>query len=116
MSIGPATRYQNGDGARIYGIQARVFPPLIANIYVVIVNDYAALIDTGSGLGESDDHVRAGMEALRDEWGERLEWADLKRIVITHGHIDHYGGLGAVLDQTRAPVAVHELDRRVLIN
>jgi len=116
VSIGPVTRYEAEGGARIYCIQARVFPPLVANIYVVITGDYAALIDTGSGLGESDDHLRAGMAALREEWGERLAWADLKRIIITHAHIDHYGGLGAVLDQTSAPIAVHELDRRVLIN
>jgi glyoxylase-like metal-dependent hydrolase (beta-lactamase superfamily II) len=116
VSIGPVIRYEAEGGARIYCIQARVFPPLVANIYVVITGDYAALIDTGSGLGESDDHIRAGMESLRDDWGEQLAWADLKRIVVTHGHIDHYGGLGAVLDQARAPVAVHELDRRVLIN
>ena len=116
MSIGPVTRYEAEGGARIYCIQARVFPPLVANVYVVITGDYAALIDTGSGLGESDDHIRAGMDALREEWGERLSWADIKRIVITHGHIDHYGGLGTILDQTSAPVAVHELDRRVLIN
>jgi glyoxylase-like metal-dependent hydrolase (beta-lactamase superfamily II) len=87
---------------------------LVANVYVVVAGDYAALIDTGSGLGESDDHIRAGMAALREEWGERLTWADLKRVVVTHAHIDHYGGLSAVRDQTAAPIAVHELDRRVL--
>jgi len=101
---------------RIYRIPVRVFPQLVANIHIVIAGDYAALIDTGTGLGESDDQLRAGMEALRDEWSERLTWADLKRIVVTHGHIDHYGGLNAVLGRTSAPIAVHELDRRILTN
>ncbi|HEX9441432.1 MAG TPA: MBL fold metallo-hydrolase, partial [Roseiflexaceae bacterium] len=114
MSSGSVTRYEAAGGARIYSIPVRVFPMLVANIYVVIAGDYAALVDTGSGLGESDDHIRAGMEALRDEWGERLTWADLKRVVVTHAHIDHYGGLSVVRDQTPAPIAVHELDRRVL--
>jgi glyoxylase-like metal-dependent hydrolase (beta-lactamase superfamily II) len=116
VSVGSVTRYESASGARIYCIPARVFPPLVANLYVVIAGDYAALVDTGSGLGESDDHLRAGMDALREEWGERLTWADLTRIVVTHGHIDHYGGLGAVRDRTAAPIAVHELDRRVLIS
>jgi glyoxylase-like metal-dependent hydrolase (beta-lactamase superfamily II) len=89
---------------------------LVGNVYIVIAGDYAALIDTGSGLGESDDHIRAGLEQIRDEWGEPIGWSDIKRVVVTHGHVDHYGGLGVVRDQTSAPIAVHELDRRVLTN
>lgn len=116
MSVGPVTRHETEGGARIYCIPVRVFTMLVANVYVVIVDDYAALIDTGSGLGESNIQLGAGMEALRDEWGEQISWADLKRIIITHAHVDHYGGLGFVRDQTSAPIAVHELDRRVLTN
>jgi glyoxylase-like metal-dependent hydrolase (beta-lactamase superfamily II) len=116
VSLEPVTRYESNGGARIYRIPARVFQMLVANVYIVIAGDYVALVDTGSGLGESDDHIRSGLEQIRDEWGESLGWGDIKRVVVTHGHVDHYGGLGAVRDQTRAPVAVHELDRRVLTN
>jgi glyoxylase-like metal-dependent hydrolase (beta-lactamase superfamily II) len=116
VTAGSIVRYQAEGGVRIFAIPVRVFAQLVANIYVVIAGDYAVLIDTGSGLGESDDQLRAGFVALREEWGESLGWSDLKRVVITHAHIDHYGGLGAVRDLTTAPIAVHELDRRVLIN
>jgi glyoxylase-like metal-dependent hydrolase (beta-lactamase superfamily II) len=108
------TRYTTDGGVRIYRIAAQVFPALVANVYLVVAGDYAALIDTASGLGQSDDHLRAGLDQIRDEWGELIGWQDLKRIVITHAHVDHYGGLGAVRERTGAPVAVHELDRRVL--
>ncbi len=114
VSVEPVTRYETDGGVRIYRIAAQVFSVLVANVYLVVAGDYAALIDTGSGLGQSDDHLRAGLEQVRDEWGEPIGWHDLKRIVVTHAHVDHYGGLGAVRDRTRAPVAVHELDRRVL--
>ena len=116
MSEGPITCYEADGGVRIYRIPVRVFPVLVANVHVVIAGDYAALVDTGSGLGDCDNQMRAGMEALRAEWGERITWADLKRVVITHAHIDHYGGMGFVHGQTDAPVAIHELDRRVLTN
>lgn len=114
MSVEPVTRYETEGGVRIYRIAAQVFSMLVANVYLVLAGDYAALVDTGSGLGQSDDHLRAGLDQIREEWGERVGWADLRRIVITHAHIDHYGGLGAVRERSGAPVAVHELDRRVL--
>lgn len=110
------TRHDTAGGVRIYSIPVRVFANLVANIYLVIAGDYVALIDTGSGLGESDQQLQRGIEALRTEWGESLGWSDITRIVITHGHIDHFGGLGFVRQQTDAPIAVHELDRRILTN
>jgi glyoxylase-like metal-dependent hydrolase (beta-lactamase superfamily II) len=112
----PVTRYETDGGAQIYRVPVRVFPMLIANVYIVAVDSYVALVDTGSGLGESDDHLRAGVEQIREEWGERIGWADIRRVVVTHAHIDHYGGLGMVRDETSAPLAVHTLDRRVLVN
>ncbi len=116
MSAGPITRYMAAGGIRIYRIPLQVFPSLVAHAYVVIAGDYAALIDTGSGLGESDTHLRLGMEALRDNWDEALTWADLDRVIITHAHIDHHGGLNMVRSLTDAPITVHELDRRVLVH
>lgn len=116
MTAGAVTRYEAEGGVRIYRIPVQVFPTLIANVYVVLAGDYAALIDTGSGLGDSDAHLRAGMEIVRDNWSERLEWSDLSRVIITHSHIDHHGGLGLVRSLTDAPIAVHELDRRVLVH
>jgi glyoxylase-like metal-dependent hydrolase (beta-lactamase superfamily II) len=116
MTARPITRYDAEGGLRIYRIPVQAFPALIVHIHIVIAGDYVALIDTGSGLGESSEHLESGMDALRKQWGERLDWSDIKRIVITHGHVDHYGGLGYVRARTDAPIAVHELDRRILTN
>lgn len=74
------------------------------------------LIDTGSGLGSSTDHLLAGIDAVHDEFGEAFTLKDIKRILITHGHIDHFGGLAAIQEMTGAQVAIHQLDRRVLTN
>lgn len=116
MSTGTIARFETTSGVRIYRIPIRTFPQLVTNIHIVIADDYVALIDTGSGLEESNKQLQSGLATLREDWGETLDWADFKRIIITHSHIDHYGGLGFVVSHTNAPVAVHELDRRVLVN
>ncbi|MDB5096529.1 MAG: beta-lactamase domain protein [Cyanobacteria bacterium RYN_339] len=98
-------------GARIYRLPMRVYTGLEANAYVVVDGAYQALIDTGSGLPESDEDLAAGFEALR---GDGVSWESLDRIIVTHGHIDHYGGLDYLRARTQAPVAIHAYDRRVI--
>lgn len=96
---------------RIYRLPVRVFEFLRANCYLVIDGDYQALIDTGSHLPYATQGLADALEALRDTWGEQVR---LSRIILTHGHIDHYGGLDALRQRTDAPVAMHGLDRRVV--
>ena len=110
MSLEPVTRYESDGGARIYRIPVRVFQMLVANVYIVIAGDYVALVDTGSGLGESDDHIRSGIEQIRDEWGEPLGWGDIKRVVVTHAHVDHVTGVATAKRATGAPVYLHRDD------
>lgn len=109
-------RFETAGGARIYRIPLQVFPSLRGYAHLVIAGEYAALVDVGSGQGECDANLRDGFARVADEWGERLAWSDLDRIVITHAHIDHHGGLNMVRELCDAPIAVHELDRRVLVN
>jgi glyoxylase-like metal-dependent hydrolase (beta-lactamase superfamily II) len=46
--------------------------------------------------------------------GEACTWDRLTDILITHGHIDHFGGLPFVRGKSQAPVSVHRYDLRVL--
>ncbi|HEX5689769.1 MAG TPA: MBL fold metallo-hydrolase, partial [Roseiflexaceae bacterium] len=108
------TFFAGPNGIRIHQIAMRALPGLIAHAYVVIDGDYAALIDTGSDSETSVADLDAGVAALRTERNETLEWGDLKRIIITHAHIDHYGGLDFVRARSAAPIAVHALDLPVL--
>src|SRR5687768_16116524 len=115
MSQFPAIeRFTSSTGARIYRLPVEVFPGFIAFCYVVLDVGVPTLVDTGSAYGSSDDHLMQGIAAVRDEFGEALDVSDLKRILITHGHIDHFGGLAHMVEQTGAQVGIHELDRRVL--
>ncbi len=109
-------RFDASTGARIYRIPVEAFPEFIAYCYVILDSGQPTLVDTGSGYGNSTDHLLQGLGALRANFGESLQLADLRRILITHGHIDHFGGLSFILEQTGAQVGIHELDRRVLTN
>jgi glyoxylase-like metal-dependent hydrolase (beta-lactamase superfamily II) len=107
-------RFDDLNGTRIYQLALRAFPSLIAHAYVIIQGDYAALIDTGSGSEESNADLEAGLAALRAQWDEHLDWDGLNRIIITHAHPDHYGGLNYVRPRSAAPIAIHALDLPVL--
>jgi glyoxylase-like metal-dependent hydrolase (beta-lactamase superfamily II) len=73
-----------------------------------------ALVDVGSGVGDSNDQLEAGLHQIKHEFNENCGWEDLTHVVVSHGHIDHFGGLPFVQSKTNALVGVHELDRRVI--
>jgi glyoxylase-like metal-dependent hydrolase (beta-lactamase superfamily II) len=100
---------------RIYRLPVEAFPGFVAFCYVVLGAGPPTLIDTGSGYGYSNEHLLQGVEALHTDFGEALRLGDIQRIIVTHGHIDHFGGVAFLAEQTGAQVGIHELDRRVLV-
>ena len=107
-------KFETSAGRCIYTFQVQAFPPLIANIYVIDGGDQLILVDCGSGMEKCNRDFLAGFEALRETFGVSFKLADVDLILISHGHIDHFGGLTLVREHTDAPVAIHRLDRRVL--
>lgn len=114
MSLPPVQRFESSDGHRIYRLPMEAFPGFIVYAYLVLGAGVPTLVDTGSGLGSSNDHLLAALAAVRDDFGEPLEIADIRRILVSHGHIDHFGGVAFMVEQTGATVGIHEIDRRVL--
>ena len=102
------------DGARVIRLPLRLFPGLRGYAHLVVTQDALLLVDTGSGLPESNHDLVEGLKAAGDVLGRSVTLADVDAILITHGHIDHFGGLPFVRQHTRAPIYVHELDVRVL--
>jgi glyoxylase-like metal-dependent hydrolase (beta-lactamase superfamily II) len=110
----PVERFTSNTGVRIYRIPAEVFPGFLAYCYVLLEAGVPTLVDTGSGFGNSNDHLLQGIQALKRDFNEPVDVKDIRRILVTHGHIDHFGGVAFMAQQTEAQIGIHEIDRRVL--
>lgn len=109
-------RFESSTKVRIYRIPCEVFPNFLGYVYLVLNAGEPTLVDTGSGYGESTNHVLAGIDAVRTDFGEPVARDDIRRILITHGHIDHFGGLVHLPKNSKAKIGIHTLDRRVITN
>lgn len=108
--------YETASGRHIYTFPVLAFAGLVANIYLIDDGNGLTLIDCGSGLEQSNEELLAGFNALSATYNKTISLKEVKTIVITHGHMDHFGGLPFVRTFTNAPIGVHPLDRRVLSN
>ena len=115
MSRPEVERYQTSNGARIYRIRLDLFPSLEGYAHLVLAKDVVALVDVGSGFGDSNEQLEGGLQEIQMHYGESVKWKNITHVLISHGHIDHFGGLHFVKEYSQAPVGIHELDRRVLI-
>lgn len=113
-------QFETAGGGRIFQIPMLEFPGLLGYAYLVLLADasgtYRVLIDSGSGFGDSNQQLESGLQKVSGLIGEPFGFPDLTHILITHGHIDHFGGLTYVRPRTPALIGVHELDLRNLTN
>lgn len=98
------TQFEGAYGAQIWRLPLEAFPNFRAYAYLVRKGGWNVLIDTGSGSEISNNGLGSGLSAAG------MDLMDLTHIILTHGHIDHYGGLAYLRDRTRAKIGVHPLD------
>ena len=115
MTVPPVQRFESDSGVRIYRISCQAFPGLVAHTYLLLGAGPVTLVDTGSGFGDSTKQLLAGLGEVRDRFGEPITSRDIARVIITHGHLDHFGGLAQLKGPITAEVGIHELDRWVLV-
>jgi glyoxylase-like metal-dependent hydrolase (beta-lactamase superfamily II) len=76
-----------------------------ANVYAIEEEGGGiALFDAGIGTKEGRDALLAGFRKLG------LSLGDVRRIFVSHGHIDHYGYARAAQEASGAPVYAHPRD------
>lgn len=94
-------RYEHG----IYAFDAGYVRPLLASIHLVVENDRVAFVDTGN-----NESLPAALAAL-DTLGLAVENVDY--VVLTHVHLDHAGGAGAMMRAfPNARLVVHQRGAR----
>lgn len=96
--------FESDNGAKIFRLPLEAFPKFWAYVYVVQKDGYCILIDAGSGTDSSHTNLLDGLQQAG------LSPSDLTHILLTHAHIDHYGGLSKLRPLTDAKIGVHELD------
>ena len=73
-------------------------------VYAIETSDGWVMVDTGMGSEE-------GFQALQEQISNAgISPRDFSLIVITHGHLDHFGLAAKVQDLTGAPLAIHRAD------
>ncbi|MEN8171572.1 MAG: MBL fold metallo-hydrolase, partial [Chloroflexota bacterium] len=82
--------FKSMGGARVAQLPLEAFPDFWVYAYLVIFEDYRVLIDTGSGFGKSNQHLKNGLLAAGQLLNSDITFSNLTHILITHGHIDHF--------------------------
>ena len=96
--------FKTSTGAIVQRIPLEAFPGFQAYVYLIEKDDYRVLIDSGSGTDISHESLLSGLQHVG------CEPSTLTHILLTHAHIDHYGGLTRLHPATQAKIGVHELD------
>lgn len=114
MSQRTVQTFTTNDGRSIYTYSVRSFPSLETNIYIIDNHGELIMVDCGSGMPKANEDLLDGFTAVAEKMGKPITFADLDLIMLTHGHSDHFGGLPYLRQFSDAPVAIHQLDLRVI--
>lgn len=108
-------KFVSSGGVTVYKLPVEAFPNHVTNCYLVM-DDPVTLLDTGSGWDTANQELVECFAGLKDAFGESVSLKDVDRLIVTHGHIDHFGGVNFVVDESAADLGIHQLDMSVIQN
>ncbi|MBX3180938.1 MAG: MBL fold metallo-hydrolase [Candidatus Hydrogenedentes bacterium] len=109
------SRYTTSGGVEVYKFPVDAFENHVTNCYLVLA-DALTLIDCSSAIDDANGSLERCFERARSEFGLTASLRDVDRLIVTHGHIDHFGGANYVLEQSGAEIAIHALDVSTIQN
>ncbi len=107
--------YESKEGMKVYKLPVQAFPGHVTNCYLVM-DDPLTLVDAASGWDPAHKDLSECFGKLKEEFGETATLKDVGRLLITHGHVDHFGGVNFVVEESGAELGIHELDATVIRN
>jgi hydroxyacylglutathione hydrolase len=87
-------------------VQLSIFPFGMINCFLIKGEKKHILVDTG--IPKSEKKIIGQLDAIG------ISKKDIGLIIITHGHIDHFGSAKELKELFNAPILVHELDKIAL--
>jgi len=107
-------KYITSGGSLIFRLPLEAFPKFWVYAYLVKTGDQLVLVDTGSGSELSNNGLLDGFCKVSAEIGKEIKVENLTHILLTHGHIDHMGGVIFLKEHSNARVGIHELDAQTI--
>lgn len=87
-------------------IQLSIFPFGMINCFLIKGETKHILVDTG--IPKSEEKI------IKQLKKHNIKLEDIGLIIITHGHIDHFGSAKELKDILKAPILIHNLDKKAI--
>lgn len=114
FGVSGVKKFTSSSGLHVYRLVAETFPGHINNLYYIPQNGISILLDAATDTTTSHRDINRASVILQSIFNEPFSLKRIGAIILTHGHIDHFGGLHWFIRENNADIYVHELDFKTI--